>query len=110
MVDWNVLGVGRMKSVEQSCFSIGKKMMKGCWQRCFSNGKKNEKLLVMVFQQQKGKGETSAGRSCFGNENGEEMADWSVLVVVFQHRESVEQWCLSIGRKSTVLISGVSAS
>jgi hypothetical protein len=33
----------------------------------------------MVFQQQKGKGETIAGRSCFVDENGDEMADWSVL-------------------------------
>jgi hypothetical protein len=29
MVDWSVLGMGRMKSVEQWCFSIGK-MMKSC--------------------------------------------------------------------------------
>jgi hypothetical protein len=49
----------------------------------------------MVFQQQKGKGETSAGRSCFVNENGEEMVDWSVL---------------GVGRNEKVLNSGVSAS
>jgi hypothetical protein len=50
-------------------------------QWCFSIGKNSEKLLVMVFQQQKGKGETIAGRSCFIDENGEEMVDWSVLGV-----------------------------
>jgi hypothetical protein len=54
------------KSVEQWCFSIGKN---------------SEKLLATVFQQQRGKGETIAGRSCFVDENGEEMADWSVLGV-----------------------------
>jgi hypothetical protein len=63
MVDWSVLGVGRMKSAEQWCFSIGKN---------------DEELLIMEFQQRKGKVETSAGRSCFGNGNGKEMADWSV--------------------------------
>jgi hypothetical protein len=35
----------------------------------------------MVFQQQKEKVETSAGRSCFGNESSEKMAGWSVLGV-----------------------------
>jgi hypothetical protein len=48
----------------------------------FQHQKKNsEKLLVMVFQQQKGKGETIAGWSCFVDENGEEMVDWSVVRV-----------------------------
>jgi hypothetical protein len=37
--------------------------MKGCW--CFSN--------------EKGKNETSAGRSCFENKNDGEMANWNVL-------------------------------
>jgi hypothetical protein len=50
MVDCSVLGVGRIKSVEQCCFSIGKN---------------DEKLLAMVFQQRKRKGETIAGRCCF---------------------------------------------
>jgi hypothetical protein len=36
MVDWSVLGVGRMKSDEQWCFSIGKD---------------DEELLATVFQQ-----------------------------------------------------------
>jgi hypothetical protein len=53
------------------CFSVGK-MMKGCWQQCFSNGRKMKRLLIRVFQQQKGRGETSAGRSCFVDENGDE--------------------------------------
>jgi hypothetical protein len=38
-------------------------------------------LLVMVFQQQKGKGETIAGRSCFVDENGEEMEKGGKKVV-----------------------------
>jgi hypothetical protein len=50
----------------------------------------------MVFQQQKGKGETIARRSCFVDENGDEMADWSVLRV--GRMKSVEQWCFSIGK------------
>jgi hypothetical protein len=75
MADWSVLGVGRMKSVEQWCFSIGKND-EGLLATVFQQREKNEKLLVMVFQQQKGKGETIAGRSCFVDENGEEMADW----------------------------------
>jgi hypothetical protein len=50
----------------------------------FQQREKNERLLVfqqrvMVFQQWKGKNETSAGRSCFGNEDGREIADWNVL-------------------------------
>jgi hypothetical protein len=42
-----------------------RKKMKSCWKWCFSNRRE--------------KGETSVGWSCFGNENDEEMADWSVL-------------------------------
>jgi hypothetical protein len=53
MADCSVLAVGRTKSVEQWCFSIGKN---------------DEKLLAMVFQQQKRKGETIAGRCCFVDE------------------------------------------
>jgi hypothetical protein len=53
MADCSVLGVGRIKSVEQWCFNIGKN---------------NEKLLAMVFQQHKGKGETIAGWCCFVDE------------------------------------------
>jgi hypothetical protein len=47
--------------------------MKNVEQWCFSIGKTDERLLV--FQQWKGKNETGAGRSCFGNKNDEEMAD-----------------------------------
>jgi len=75
-----------MKIAEKWCFSIrknDKRLLVTVFQQW-------EKLLIMVFQQRKGKGETSAGRSCFSNENDEKMADWSVLVVVFQHRESAE--------------------
>jgi hypothetical protein len=53
-------GWEEMKNDEQWCFSI-ETMMKGCWQS--------------VFQQWEGKNETSAGRSCFGNKNGGELAD-----------------------------------
>jgi hypothetical protein len=53
MADCSVLGVGRTKSVEQWCFSIGKN---------------DEKLLAMVFQQRKRKGETIVGRCCFVDE------------------------------------------
>jgi hypothetical protein len=56
----------------------------------------------MVFQQQKGKGETIAGRSCFVDENGEEMVDWSVLGV--GRMKSVEQWCFSIGKNDEELL------
>jgi hypothetical protein len=38
---------------------------------------------------------------------GEEMVDCSVLGV---GRKSAEQWCFSIGKKSTVLSNGVTAS
>jgi hypothetical protein len=38
-----------------------------------------EKLLLMVFQQWKGKNETSAGWSCFGNKNGGELAGWNIF-------------------------------
>jgi hypothetical protein len=67
-----------------------------------------EKLLIMVFQQRKGKSETSAGRSCFGNENDGEMADWNVLGMgrnekVFQNkREKVSGTeCFSIVKNGT---------
>jgi hypothetical protein len=58
-----------------------RKKVKSVEQWCFSIEKNDEGLLIMVFQQQKRKGETIAGRSCFVDENGEEMADWSVLGV-----------------------------
>jgi len=51
--------------------------------------------LVVVFQQQKGKNETSAGRSCFGNKNGGEMVDWNVLGMG-RNEKYAEQWCFSI--------------
>jgi hypothetical protein len=76
-----------MKSIEQWCFSIGKE---------------NENLLIMVFQQQKGRGETSAGRSCFIDENDDEMADWSALGV-----GRAEQWCFSIGKENQQFLSVV---
>jgi hypothetical protein len=63
----------------------------------------SEKLLVMVFQQQKGKGETIVGRSCFIDENGEEMVDWSVLGVG-RIKKSAEQRCFSIGKNSEKLL------
>jgi hypothetical protein len=47
----------------------------------FQHWENSEKLLVMVFQQQKGKGETIAGRSCFVDENGEEMGKSGKKVV-----------------------------
>jgi hypothetical protein len=53
MADCSVLGVRKIKSVDQWCFSIGKN---------------DEKLLAMVFQQRKRKGETIAGRCCFVDE------------------------------------------
>jgi hypothetical protein len=68
----------KVKRSERWCFSIRKKT-KSVERWCFSIGKNSEKLLVMVFQQQKGRGETIAGRSCFVDENGEEMAEWSAL-------------------------------
>ena len=43
-----------------------------------SASRKNEKLLAAVFQQQKGKGEKIVGRSCFVDENGEEMVDYGL--------------------------------
>jgi hypothetical protein len=50
VVDSGVSVMKKVKSVEQWCFSIGKN---------------DEKLLTMVFQQQKRKGETIVGRCCF---------------------------------------------
>jgi hypothetical protein len=96
-------GWEEMKNDEQWCFSI-ETMMKGCWQSVFQQREENERLLVfqqreklllMVFQQWKGKNETSAGRSCFGNKNGGEMADWNVLGMG-RNEKYVEQWCFSI--------------
>jgi hypothetical protein len=84
-----------MKNVEQWCFSIGKNGERLLVMVFQQRGEENEKLLVVVFQQQEGKSETGAGRSCFGNENDEEMADWNVL---------------GVGRIEKVLNSGVSAS
>jgi hypothetical protein len=52
----------------------------------------------MVFQQQKGKGETSAGRSCFVDENDDEMADWSVLGVG-RNEKVLNDGVFSIGKK-----------
>jgi hypothetical protein len=50
MVDWNVLGMGRHeKYAEQWCFSIGKKNER------LLVFQQREKLLLMVFQQWKGK-------------------------------------------------------
>jgi hypothetical protein len=62
----------------------------------------------MVFQQQEKRGETIVGRCCFVDEESEELSDYSVLAI--GRTKSVEQWCFSIGRKSKVLNSGVSAS
>jgi hypothetical protein len=53
MEDCSVLGVGRIKSVGQWCFSVGEN---------------DEGLLRMVFQRQKRKGETIVGRCCFVDE------------------------------------------
>jgi hypothetical protein len=74
------------------------KKIKSAEQWCFSIGTNDEELLIMEFQQQKGKGETSAGRSCFVDENGDEMADWNVLGV--GRMKSAEQSCFSIGKKN----------
>jgi hypothetical protein len=83
-------------------------MMKGCWQMVFQQREENERLLVfqqreklllMVFQQWKGKNETSAGRSCFGNKNDGEMADWNVLGMG-RNEKYAEQWCFSIRKKN----------
>jgi hypothetical protein len=60
----------------------------------------------MVFQQQKGKGETIDGRSCFVDENGKEMEDWSVLRVG-RIKKSAEQWCFSIGKNDEGLLARV---
>ena len=53
MADYSVLGVGRIKIVEQWCFSIREN---------------DEGFLTMVFQQRKRKGETIVGRCCFIDE------------------------------------------
>ena len=50
----------------------------------------------MMFQQRK-KGETIAGRSCFGNENSEKMGGWEEM-------KNVEQWCFSIGKTDERLL------
>jgi hypothetical protein len=98
--------------------------MKGCCEWCCSRGR--------------GKSETSAGRSCFGNENDEGMGCFSDLrrnekcraevsrrrgnghsvgeiqccTAVFRHRRN-EQCCTAVFQrheKSSVLKNGVSAS
>ena len=93
--------------------------MKGCCEWCCSRGR--------------GKSETSAGRSCFGNENDEGMGCFSDLrrnekcraevsrrrgnghqcsSVVFRHRRN-EQCCTAVFRhheESSVRKNGVSAS
>jgi hypothetical protein len=80
-------GWEEMKNVEQWCFSIGKtdeRLLVTVFQQREENERllvfqQREKLLLMVFQQWKGKNETSAGRSCFGNKNDGGMADWNVF-------------------------------
>ena len=96
--------------------------------------RQREKLLRMVFAAEGGgKSETSAGRSCFGNENDEGMGCVSDLrrnekcraevsrrrgnshqcsSAVFRHRRN-EQCCTAVFQhheKSSVLQNGVSAS
>jgi hypothetical protein len=71
-----------MKNDEQWCFSIGKtdeRLLVTVFQQWEESERllvfqQREKLLRMVFQEWEGKNETSAGRSCFGNENSEKMA------------------------------------
>jgi hypothetical protein len=63
----------------------------------FQHRENAEGLLATVFQQQKGRGETIAGRSCFVDENDDEMADRSVLGVG-KKMKSVELWSFSIGK------------
>jgi hypothetical protein len=58
---------GRIKSVEQWCFSIGKND-EGLLTTVFQQRKKNDRLLVRVFQQQKRRGKTIIRRSCFVDE------------------------------------------
>jgi hypothetical protein len=80
-------GWEEMKNAEQWCFSIGKtdeRLLVTVFQQREENERllvfqQREKLLLMVFQQWKGKNETSAGRSCFGNKNDGGMADWNVF-------------------------------
>jgi hypothetical protein len=78
--------------------------MKGCWQGCFSNGKKNEKLLIRVFQQQKGKSETIAGRSCFVDVR----KWWTVVFWEWEEKEVLNSGVSTSGKKGTVLNNGVS--
>jgi hypothetical protein len=80
MVDCSVLGVGKIKSVEQWCFSIGEN---------------DEGLLSMVFQQRE-KAKQLLDGVVSSMKDGEEMVDWSVLGV--GKIKSVEQWCFSIGK------------
>jgi hypothetical protein len=68
-----------------------------------------EKLLLMVLRPRKGKNETSAGRSCFGNKNDGGMADWNVFGNG-KKWEVLNRGVSASGRKSPVFLSGVSAS
>jgi hypothetical protein len=78
-------GWEEMKNAEQWCFSIGKideRLLVTVFQQQEENERllvfqQREKLLLMVFQ--KGKNETSAGRSCFGNKDDGGMAGWNVF-------------------------------
>jgi hypothetical protein len=60
----------------------------------------------MVFQQRE-KAKQLLDGVVSSMKYGEEMVDCSVLGV---GKKSAEQWCFSIGKKSTVLSNGVSAS
>jgi hypothetical protein len=106
-----------MKNVEQWYFSIGKTDER-LLVTVFQQREENERLLVfqqwgklllMVFRQWKGKNETSAGRSCFGNKDNRGMAGWNVF-------GNGKKWKVlnrgvsASGRKSPVFFSGVSAS
>jgi hypothetical protein len=106
-----------MKNAEQWCFSIGKTDER-LLVTVFQQREENERLLVfqqwgklllMVFRQWKGKNETSAERSCFGNKDNRGMAGWNVF-------GNGKKWKVlnrgvsASGRKSPVFFSGVSAS
>jgi hypothetical protein len=75
------------ENAEQWCFSIGKtdeRLLVTVFQQREENERllvfqQRGKLLLMVFRQWKGKNETSAGRSCFGNKDDRGMAGWSVF-------------------------------
>jgi hypothetical protein len=81
-----------------------KEIKKNAERWCFSIGKADEGLLTNGVSATK-RGETIAGRSCFGNDGGEKkMTGWKEM-------KNVERWCFSIGKTDErLLVIGVSAT